>query len=235
MAVFDRPGPVRALPLGVREIKGAERERWRTVSPPRSSIAVMSKMKMSGFMNPAIKIPPGRSTRNDSRQTGTRSGQDTWIRRWSSLRTCPLPRSQIGCGGGNSPGRLRVSTPEIGRVRRTLDAAELGDWVDRLCQVDGPERLARYREQAEQVADAVGTRQDEVKALSRLIGAALGSQQVRTSSRALAARQASLPYDQDRLRLFAQLAGSLRESATQSRPVRAVEDPRYTHLPFFEA
>ena len=27
-------------------------------------------------------------------------------------------------------------------MRRTLDAAELGDWVDRLCQVDGPQRLA---------------------------------------------------------------------------------------------
>ncbi|HLJ99675.1 MAG TPA: Fic family protein [Streptosporangiaceae bacterium] len=107
--------------------------------------------------------------------------------------------------------------------------------MDRLCQIDGPERLARYREQAEQVADAVGTRQGEIKALSRLIGAALGSQQVRTSSRALAARQTSLPFDQDRLRLFAQLAGSLRESAPQSRPVPGPEDPRYAHLPFFEA
>ena len=129
----------------------------------------------------------------------------------------------------------RPSRSRDGRVRRTLDAAELGDWVDRLCQVDGPERLAGYREQAERVADAVGAPQDYVKALSQVIGAALGTQQVSTSSRALAARQALLPYDQDRLRLFAQLADSLRESAPQNRPVPDPSDPRYAHLPFFEA
>jgi hypothetical protein len=129
----------------------------------------------------------------------------------------------------------RPSRSRDGRVRRTLDAAELGDWVDRLCQVDGPQRLVPYREQAEQVADAVGAPQDAVKALSQMIGAALGTQQVMTSSRALAARQASLPYDQDRLRLFTQLADSLRKSAPQNRPVPNPRDPRYTHLPFFEA
>ena len=148
----------------------------------------------------------------------------------------PLPGGLHQAGKGRALAEnARRTRSRDGRVRRTLDAAELGDWVDRLCQVDGPERLARYRERAEQVADAVGARQEEVKALSQLIGAALGSQQVRTSSRALAARQASLPYDQDRLRLFAQLGDSLRESAPQSRPVPDPEDPRYTHLPFFEA
>jgi hypothetical protein len=129
----------------------------------------------------------------------------------------------------------RPSRSRDGRVRRTLDAAELGDWVDRLCQVDGPERLARYREQAERVADTVGASQGYVKALSQMIGAALGTQQVNTSSRALAARQALLPYDQDRLRLFAQLADSLRESAPQNRHVPDPSDPHYAHLPFFEA
>jgi len=148
----------------------------------------------------------------------------------------PLPGGLHQAGRGRALAEnARRTRSRDGRVRRTLDDAELGDWVDRLCQIDGPERLARYREQAEQVADAVGTRQGEIKALSRLIGAALGSQQVRTSSRALAARQTSLPFDQDRLRLFAQLAGSLRESAPQSRPVPGPEDPRYAHLPFFEA
>jgi len=129
----------------------------------------------------------------------------------------------------------RPSRSRDGRARRTLDAAELGDWIDRLCQVDGPQQLLRYREQAEQAAAAVGTSQDAIKALSKMIGAALGSQQVTTSSKALAARQASLPYDQDRLRLFAQLADSLRESAPQNRPVPDPGRARYTYLPFFEA
>jgi hypothetical protein len=129
----------------------------------------------------------------------------------------------------------RPSRSRDGRVRRTLDAAELGDWVDRLCQVDGPQRLAQYREQAEQIADAVGAPMGAVKTLSQMIGAALGTQQVITSSRALAARQASLPYDHDRLQLFRQVAESLRHSAPQNRPVPDPRDPRYTHLPFFEA
>jgi hypothetical protein len=122
----------------------------------------------------------------------------------------------------------RPSRSRGGRERRTLDAAELGDWIDRLCQVDGPERLARYREQAERAADAVGAAQDAVKALSQMIGAALGTQQAHTSSRALAARQAPLPYDQDRVRLFAQLADSLREVRPAHWPSDPLDDVRCT-------
>jgi hypothetical protein len=129
----------------------------------------------------------------------------------------------------------RPSRSRGGRPRRTLDLAELGDWVDRLCQIDGPQRLAEYREDAEHVADAVGAPKDAVRKLSQLIGAALGTQQVRTASKALTARQASLPYDQDRIRLFGRLITGLRESAPQNRPVEDPRDPRYTFLPFFEA
>jgi hypothetical protein len=50
----------------------------------------------------------------------------------------------------------RPSRSRNGRTRRTLDPAELGDWIDRLGQVDGAQRLAQYREQAEHIADAVG-------------------------------------------------------------------------------
>jgi hypothetical protein len=56
-----------------------------------------------------------------------------------------------------------------------------------------------------------------------------------TPSRALTARQASLPYDQDRIRLFRQLADSLPLSAPQNRPVSDPRDPRDEYLPFFEA
>ncbi len=127
----------------------------------------------------------------------------------------------------------RPSRSRGGRARRTLDAGELGDWIDRLCQLDGAGRLTQYREQAERVANDVGAAHT-VKVLSRMIGAALGTQQLTTTSRALTARQALLPYDQDRMRLFGWLINSLRESAPQNRPA----DPgasRYEHLPFFEA
>ena len=93
----------------------------------------------------------------------------------------------------------------------------------------------RYRAEAVDIADLVGAPDSAVKALSRMIGAALGTQQVPTSSRALAARQASLPYDQDRMRLFRQLVDGLRQAAPQNRPVPDPRDPRYEHLPFFEA
>lgn len=65
-----------------------------------------------------------------------------------------------------------------------------------------------------------------------MVGAALGPKQISTASRALTARQASLPYDRDRVRLFRQLANSLRLSAPQDIPVADPRDPRYTYLPF---
>jgi hypothetical protein len=129
----------------------------------------------------------------------------------------------------------RPSRSRDGRIRRTLDWAELGDWIDRLCQVDGAQRLTGYREKAEHVAAAVGAPSEGVRRLSEMIGAALGTQQVRTASKALSARQASLPYDQDRIIRFDRLITGLRGSAPQNRPVREPRDPRYTYLPFFEA
>ena len=148
----------------------------------------------------------------------------------------PLPGGLYQASRGRALAEnARPSRSRAGRARRTLDTAELGDWVDRLCQSDGPQRLARYRTQAEQVASLVDAPEDAVKALSQMIGAALGTKQITTPSRALAARQASLPYDQDRIRLFRQLAESLRRSAPQNRPVADPRDPRYEFLPFFEA
>lgn len=148
----------------------------------------------------------------------------------------PLPGGLYQASKGRALAEnTRPSRSRGGRARRTLDTAELGDWVDRLCQLDGESRLARYRTQAEQVAGAVGAPERGVKALSQMIGAALGTQRVITSSRALSARQSSLPYDQDRMRLFGWLAESLRRSAPQNRPVPDPRGPRYTHLPFFEA
>jgi hypothetical protein len=147
-----------------------------------------------------------------------------------------LPGGLYQAGKGRALAEnTRPSRSRGGRTRRTLDAAELGNWVDRLCQIDGAQRLAEYRENAEHVAEAVGTPNDAVRKLAQLIGAALGTQRVRTTSKALTARQASLPYDQDRIRVFDRLITGLRESAPQNRPADDPRDPRYTFLPFFEA
>jgi len=148
----------------------------------------------------------------------------------------PLPGGLYQASKGRALAEnARPSRSRADRARRTLDTAELGDWVDRLCQSDGPQRLAQYRTKAEEIASLVDAPQDAVKALSQMIGAALGTKEITTPSRALTARQASLPYDQDRIRLFRQLADSLRRSAPQNRPVADPRDPRYEYLPFFEA
>lgn len=129
----------------------------------------------------------------------------------------------------------RASRARRRQVARTLSEAELGDWVDRLCQIDGDERLAQYRMQAEAVATAVGATPAGMDLLSRTVGVALGTKQAATGSRALAARAARLPYDHDRLRQFDQLITALRASSPQNRPVLDAQADRYRHLPFFEA
>lgn len=129
----------------------------------------------------------------------------------------------------------RASRARRRQVPRTLNEAELGDWVDRLCQIDGDERLAQYRAQAEAVADAVGATPAGIEMLSRTVGVALGTKQAATGSEALAARAARLRYDHDRLRQFDRLITALRESAPQNRPVLDASADQYRHLPFFEA
>jgi hypothetical protein len=104
-----------------------------------------------------------------------------------------------------------------------------------LCQVDGPRQLSRYRGKAEQVAAAVGASAEAIKRLSQKIGSALGTKRIHTASKALTARQAALPYDQDRIHRLNQLIAGLRGSAPQNRPVHDLSDPRHNYLPFFEA
>lgn len=138
-----------------------------------------------------------------------------------------------------SKGRGLVENTRPSRVRsrgtrRTLDETELGDWVDRLCQIDGEGKLAGYRLQAERLAEIVGAPPAGIRSLSQMIGAALGTQQTDTGSKALRARQARLPYDHDCLRRFGLLIDALRASAPQNRPAD-VGGQRYAHLAFFEA
>jgi hypothetical protein len=122
-----------------------------------------------------------------------------------------------------------------GKERRTLDAAELEAWVERLCRVEGEDRLSKYRERAEQVADAVGTKRDDLARVCRAIGVALGSRKARVTSHSLAARRAGRPYDQERVARFDRLVRALREAAPQSRRIDPNDPDRYRTLPFFEA
>ncbi|MDP9115832.1 MAG: Fic family protein [Actinomycetota bacterium] len=120
-------------------------------------------------------------------------------------------------------------------ARRTLSDDELADWIDRLAMIDGDEKIQNYRVEAESLAQTLGATSDRTARLSRLIGAALGTQEARTGSMALAARQSGIPYDRDRMRLLGTLIEALHESAPQNRAVADPTDEQYRHLPFFES
>lgn len=122
-----------------------------------------------------------------------------------------------------------------GRPGRTFDRRELGDWIDRLARVYGSRRLREIRAEAERLATTLEVEPARVQQLADLIGAAVGTRTVEgVESPALAARQAGLPYDGDRVARLELLADALRSAAPQNRPADP-SDPRWLHLPFFEA
>ena len=129
----------------------------------------------------------------------------------------------------------RPSRSRAGRPARTLSDDEIAEWVDRLCRTDGVDRLTAYRIRAEEVASVVGAPPEGVARLARLVGAALGSQQVSSGSRALNARQRGIPYDADRIVRLDALIATLRSSAPQSRPGLAPETAAYGVQAFYEA
>jgi fido (protein-threonine AMPylation protein) len=154
----------------------------------------------------------------------------------------PLPSDTRLPGGLHLASKARAlaensrlsRAPRGGGQPRTLDIVELADWVSRLCQFDGAERLQRYREDAEHVAETVGTNREQVRQLSTLIGAALGTKPATTASRSLNARQAGIPYDPVRDERFDRLAVELRSAAPQTRPGLAGDPPGYTVQAFWE-
>ncbi len=130
---------------------------------------------------------------------------------------------------------MRSSRSRGGRPRRTLDDHEIDAWIERLCRLEGEERLTEYRRQAEHLGPQLEVASDRIAALGRKIGAAIGSQQIPTSNRALAARQAGLPFDPDRLERFDALIVALRSAAPQSRHRLAPDSTAFTVQAFWEA
>lgn len=123
-----------------------------------------------------------------------------------------------------------------GEVRRTLDAEELGDWVDYICQNDGSQRLLEYRQDAEVLASTLGVQEEHLATLQSLVGIAVGTRPDETTkSRWLSSRRLGRPVDQVRVRRFERLTDALRASSPQSRPLDTADPSRYYYLPFYEA
>lgn len=128
-----------------------------------------------------------------------------------------------------------ASRSRRGRPRRTLDSAELDDWIDRRCRLYGEDRLAADRQAAEALADSLSADADRVADLNRRIGMALGSRDADSDSHSLAARAAGHPYDPERIDRFDLLVAALRSSGPQSRRGLDPDSPDYENQSFYEA
>jgi fido (protein-threonine AMPylation protein) len=127
------------------------------------------------------------------------------------------------------PTRKRSDLPPA-----TLSRAELADWIDHLCAVDGAERVSAYRDTAEALADALEVTAARVETLNEIVGAALGTRDSTSGSTAMKARAAGVPFDQSRVMRFELLADHLRD-VVATHPALPVDAGRRTTLPFWEA
>ncbi len=127
------------------------------------------------------------------------------------------------------PTRRRTDRPPA-----TLSRAELADWIDHLCAIDGTERVSAYRDTAEALAAALDVSAARVEMLNEIVGAALGTRDSTSGSKALKARAAGTPFDQGRVLRFELLANHLRD-VVATHPALPADAARRTTLPFWEA
>jgi hypothetical protein len=127
------------------------------------------------------------------------------------------------------PTRKRSDRPPA-----TLSRAELADWIDHLCAVDGAEQVSAYRDMAERLADALRASPERVEKLNEIVGAALGTRESTSGSVAVRSRAAGVPFDQSRIMRLELLANYLRDVVI-THPALSADSGRRTTLPFWEA
>ncbi|MGH9113751.1 MAG: Fic family protein [Acidimicrobiales bacterium] len=120
------------------------------------------------------------------------------------------------------------------RPPATLSRAELADWIDHLCSVDGAEKVSAYRDTSEALADTLDASPARVETLNEIVGAALGTRDSTSGSAAMRARAAGVPFDQGRILRFELLANHLRDVVT-THPALPADASRRATLPFWEA
>ena len=111
------------------------------------------------------------------------------------------------------------------RPPATLSRAELADWIDHLCAVDGAALVSAYRDTAEGLAGELGASSGRVETLNEIVGAALGTRDSTSGSTAKKARSAGVPFDQGRILRFELLANRLRDVVT-THPALPADSPR---------
>lgn len=89
----------------------------------------------------------------------------------------PLPGGLMQASRGRALAEnVRLSRLRNGRPRRTLSLNELANWIDQICKTEGEDKLRQHQIQAEGLADHIGTTPAQIATLSKIVGAALGTQ-----------------------------------------------------------
>jgi hypothetical protein len=118
-----------------------------------------------------------------------------------------------------------------GSVPRRLTREELGEWIDRICRLDGEEKLNRLRDQVRSLARPLGVTDDAVNTIDTLIGVAVGTRDAPNLRPSLHARRYLKPYDPTKTEQFDLLTAALRLSSPQAHRARSSN----ALLPFYEA
>ena len=118
---------------------------------------------------------------------------------------------------------------------RVLPKEAIEASLDRVLMIGGERRLNQLRDQAREVARALGY-QAQFKRLDTLIGALLGSQAAKhLTARQAVARAAGRPYDPHRLEIFEALFAELNRSALTEIADPAPSGVARENFAFFEA
>lgn len=154
------------------------------------------------------------------------------------------PRPGPGPLGGDMPfgplhrsGEARTALDNVrpsrarSGVARTLSAAELEEWLERIARNRGEDELLRIRDEAREIAPALGA-QEEQQRLDRLIATLLGTGDARLATAPARARGRREPFDVARVDLFETLHGALSGHIAPLRP--EPPDPNRVFA-FFEA
>lgn len=129
---------------------------------------------------------------------------------------------------------MQISRGEISQ-RKTLPRATVEAILDKMIRIQGVDALNQVRDEARALAKTLQM-QSEFKKLDQLIGALLGTRTATDLKTDVAvARAKGLPYDSQRIELFAKVASALQHAILPSLESSATTQTAVTNLGFFEA
>lgn len=129
---------------------------------------------------------------------------------------------------------MRPSRARGGRMPRTLPREDIEERLDAMLRGQGEAALNRLRDDARAIARALDL-EEEFQGLDKLIGALLGTREMKAKSTVAKARIVGAPFDPDRIKLFETLFAALREFMPPDRPAPKRSAEARATLAFFDA